>query len=92
MRLDVVGDAGGDNSALGQTHGAQWFFAQLIARHTMPSRFVVQLTHLGRVLINRPTMSAFGQSGHCPRHGLGAAFDPDRTWGPRSDLFLFSLQ
>jgi hypothetical protein len=41
--------------------------------------FEVEREKLGRVLINRPAMSAFGQTGHLSGHRRMTAFDPTRT-------------
>ena len=52
--------------------GVWWSFPVRIVRTGI-------LLSLGRVLINRPAVSAFGQSGHWSRHRRMTESDPKRT-------------
>jgi hypothetical protein len=42
VRLDVIGDAGGDDSSIGQAHPAERLALQLTACSTMPQCFIMQ--------------------------------------------------
>ena len=50
VRLDVIGDAGGDDSSIGQAHRAQRLALQLTACSTMPQCFIMQSATIGLVL------------------------------------------